>query len=76
MRVGGAATAATTGGGMGIAVGCGVGVALRGRAPVVVGVGEHQALAKVLSQGPVHHGPEVRVHGVPSAHPGLWHQAH
>lgn len=68
--VGGAAT--TAGSGMGIAVGGGVGVAVRGRAPVVVGVGEHQALAQVLGQGPVHNGPKVRVQGV---HPSLGHQA-
>lgn len=73
--IGGTATTATTGGSMGIAVCCCVGIAVCGYTPIVVGVGEHQALAKVLSQGPVCHGPEVGVQGVPSAHSSLGHQA-
>lgn len=60
---------------MGIAVCRGVGIAVRGYAPVVVGVGEHQALAQVLRQGPVCHGPEVRVQGIPSTHSSLGNQA-
>lgn len=74
--IGGAATTtATTGGSVGVAVCRRVGVAVRGYAPVVVGIGEHQALAQVLSQGPVCHGPKVRVQGVPSTHSSLGHQA-
>ena len=59
--------------GVAATVGGGVSVAVCSSASVVVGIGEHQALAQTVD-GRVHHSPQVRLHGG-SRHSRLGHQA-